>query len=78
VRNPTVKFREDAGKIWQMLYEHSYLDEEKLLKITKLTDREFHAGVGWLAREDKIAKKINMVVLKRLKRHAVSAAVRYH
>jgi len=57
VRNSTVKFGEDAGKIWQTLYEHSYLDEEKLLEITKLTDSEFHAGVGWLAREDKIAKK---------------------
>ena len=57
MRNPTVKFGEDAGKIWQTLYEHSYLDEEKLLEITKLTDSEFHAGVGWLAREDKIAKK---------------------
>jgi len=57
VRNPTVKFGEDAGKIWQTLHEHDYLEEEKLLEITKLTDSEFHAGLGWLAREDKIAKK---------------------
>ena len=57
MRDPIVKFGEDAGKIWQTLYEHGYLDEGKLLEITKLTDREFHAGMGWLAIEDKIAKK---------------------
>ena len=57
MRDPIVKFGEDAGKIWQTLHGHGYLDEEKVLEITKLTDREFHAGMGWLAREDKIAKK---------------------
>jgi len=43
VRDSTVKFGEDAGKIWQTLYEHGYLDEGKLLEITKLTDREFRS-----------------------------------
>ena len=57
MRDPIVKFGEDAGKIWQTLCGHGYLDEEKVLEIAKLTDREFHAGMGWLAREDKIAKK---------------------
>ena len=57
MRDPIVKFGEDAGKIWQALYKHGYLDGEKLLEITKLTDSEFHAAVGWLSRENKIAKK---------------------
>ena len=57
MRDPIVEFGEHAGKIWQTLYKHGYLDGEKLLEITKLTDSEFNVGIGWLAREDKIAKK---------------------
>jgi hypothetical protein len=57
VRDSIFKFGDSAGKIWQTLYEHGHLEEEKLLELTRLTDSELHAGIGWLARENKIAKK---------------------
>ena len=57
MRDSIFKFGDSAGKIWQILHEHGHLEEEKILGIAKLTDIEFHAGVGWLARENKIAKK---------------------
>ena len=50
------KFGESAGKIWQALNQRSPLKKEDILKITKLSESDFHAGVGWLARENKISK----------------------
>ncbi len=50
------KFGQSAGKIWKTLDKHGVLTESTLKKNTRLTDKEFFAAVGWLARENKISK----------------------
>lgn len=57
MRNLTTKFGENAGKIWQTLNHNGYSEEEKLQETTRLSKKEFYAGVGWLARENKIKKE---------------------
>jgi len=52
----TTKFGESAGRIWSVLNEQGCLEKEKILSIAKLNNDDFHAGVGWLARENKISK----------------------
>ncbi len=56
VRNLKTKFGENAGKIWQALQDIESTDEDTLQESTKLSKNDFYAGVGWLAREDKIKK----------------------
>lgn len=58
VRNLTTKFGENAGKIWYTLYHAGTTDENQLQESTKLSKKELYAGIGWLARENKI-KKVN-------------------
>ena len=58
VRNLTTRFGENAGKIWQTLYDKGNADEEELQEETHLSKNEFYAGIGWLARENKV-KKMN-------------------
>ncbi len=50
------KFGQSAGKIWNTLNKYGVLTESTLKKNTRLTDKEFYAAVGWLARENKISK----------------------
>jgi hypothetical protein len=50
------KFGQNAGKIWSNLNRYGVLTESTLKKNTRLTDKEFYAAIGWLARENKIAK----------------------
>jgi hypothetical protein len=59
VRISTIKFEDNAGKIWKALDERGALQKKKLLKIAKLNEKEFFTGIGWLAREDKVFKKNN-------------------
>jgi hypothetical protein len=56
VRNLKTKFGENAGKIWQALKETENTDEDRLQESTNLSKNDFYAGVGWLARENKIKK----------------------
>jgi len=49
------KFGENAGRIWAVLNEKGSVKKDALLKETKLNKSEFHAAVGWLARENKIS-----------------------
>ena len=56
MRDLTKKYGENAGKIWNSLNEYGNQSETSLLKNTKLTTQDFYAGVGWLARENKIYK----------------------
>ena len=58
VRNLTNKFGENAGRIWHTLYQTGNSEEDQLQEHTKLSKHEFYAGIGWLARENKI-KKVN-------------------
>ena len=57
MRDLEIKFGESAGKIWQVLNEKGCLNKEKILKTTKLDENDFHSGLGWLARENKISKE---------------------
>ena len=34
--------------------EQRCLEKDKILKVTQLNENEFYAGIGWLARENKI------------------------
>jgi len=51
----TTKFGQNAGEIWRILNERGPLSKEEIQEFTKQTDDDFFVGVGWLAREDKIA-----------------------
>jgi hypothetical protein len=53
----TVGFGENAGKIWRALDGEGSLNKVQLLEITQLTENELHAGLGWLARENKICRE---------------------
>lgn len=50
------EFGQNAGKVWQMLYQKGPLSEKKLMNFTFLADHQIHAAVGWLARENKICR----------------------
>jgi hypothetical protein len=43
-----------AGAIWRYLNEHGELTLSKLKQGTKLSDQLLFAGIGWLAREEKL------------------------
>ena len=44
-----------AGLIWNALSEsESALTFKQIKKTTKLTEKDFNLGLGWLLREDKI------------------------
>ncbi|MBU1941116.1 MAG: winged helix-turn-helix domain-containing protein [Candidatus Thermoplasmatota archaeon] len=53
-RKITEEFGLHAGRVWQALHDHGPLTKDELLEITCLRNTEFHAAVGWLARENKI------------------------
>ena len=55
--NTTIKFGDNAGKIWSVLDKQGCLKKSKILKFTKLKEDDFYTGVGWLARENKIFKE---------------------
>ena len=43
-----------AGQIWCALEGKNALSQKEIKKVTKLKDKEFYLGLGWLLREDKI------------------------
>jgi hypothetical protein len=57
VRYLATKFGESAGKIWQVLNEKGCLKKDEILETTKLNETDFHIGIGWLARENKISRE---------------------
>jgi hypothetical protein len=65
MRNIINNYGRTAGKIWKTLYEYGPLDEEKLIKKNRLNKNEFYAGIGWLARENKIFKNKNIYELRK-------------
>lgn len=45
-----------AGTIWNALSAaESSMTYKQIRKITKLTEKDFNLGLGWLLREDKLA-----------------------
>ena len=59
MRSLSTKFGTDAGIIWRELGQNGPLNEDQLIKKTKLKKSDLFAGLGWLAREDKILKEGN-------------------
>ena len=57
MRRLTTLFGENAGKIWSALNQEGCINKDKILEITRLDEENFFAGVGWLAREDKITRE---------------------
>ena len=57
--NITTKFGESAGMIWITLNEKGPLKKEEIQDITHLNKENLHAGLGWLARENKVFKENN-------------------
>ena len=43
-----------AGTIWRYLNEHGEITLSKLKQGTELSDQLLFAGIGWLAREEKL------------------------
>ena len=49
------KIGTNAGSVWNALNEAvGAMNVKDLKKITKLTEKDLYAALGWLAREDKI------------------------
>ena len=48
------KIGSDAGLIWSVLAEKGTKKVKDLKRLTKLTDKEIYAAMGWLAREEKL------------------------
>jgi hypothetical protein len=48
------KIGTDAGHIWKVLDEQGAKSIKELKKLTKLTEKDIYAAVGWLAREEKL------------------------
>jgi len=49
------KIGSDAGHVWKVLDEQGAKSIKELKKLTKLTEKEIYAAIGWLAREEKLA-----------------------
>lgn len=55
--NLTSRVGETAGKVWSVLETVREIDMEYIPKLTGVSEEEFFAAVGWLARENKIKTK---------------------
>jgi len=44
-----------AGTIWNALAENEGMTFKQIKKATKLTEKDFNLGLGWLLREDKVS-----------------------
>ena len=56
MRDIIVEFGMNAGKVWKALNSWGSLTESQLIENTRLSAKEVHAAIGWLARENKIYK----------------------
>jgi hypothetical protein len=50
-------FGKNSGKVWQALNKYGPLTQTNIIKSTRLSENDFYAAVGWLARENKIARE---------------------
>ena len=57
MRDINTKFGNNAGKIWSTLDEKGRLKKKEIIKITDIGEDDFHTGLGWLARENKISRE---------------------
>ncbi len=54
MRDIIVEFGMNAGKVWKALNSWGSRTESQLMENTRLSVKEVHAAIGWLARENKI------------------------
>ncbi|MCK4348641.1 MAG: winged helix-turn-helix domain-containing protein, partial [Thermoplasmatales archaeon] len=54
MRDIVVEFGMNAGKVWDALNSWGSRTESQLMENTRLSAKEVHAAIGWLARENKI------------------------
>ena len=56
---------DNAGLIWKALEENGQMNFTALKKAAGINDKHLYLGIGWLAREDKIAfeQKKNQVLV---------------
>jgi len=47
-----------AGKIWKYLDKNGPISIAKLIKETKIDEKNIQRGIGWLAQEDKVSIEI--------------------
>jgi hypothetical protein len=57
LRDISTDFGYNAGTLWNILEKNGPLKKGKIIKMTNLKDRDFYCAVGWLARENKIARE---------------------
>ena len=57
MRDITTKFGNSAGKIWSVLNENGCIKKNDIISMTELDEKDFHAGLGWLAREIKVSRQ---------------------
>ena len=69
--NLTDKIGEDAGKIWDALYERGEIDISTIAKFTQIKERDAYYALGWLARENKI--QAHMI---KTKKHQIKFALK--
>lgn len=55
MRDITTDFGHNAGIIWDILNKKGVLKKDILLNETTIGESNFHAAIGWLARENKIS-----------------------
>ena len=55
MRDLTTKFGSNAGKIWDTLNKNGTLSSGEIVEVTRMNKNDFFAGVGWLARENKVS-----------------------
>lgn len=64
MRDLTTKFGSNAGKIWDTLNKNGTLSSGEIVEVTRMDKNDFFAGIGWLARENKVsAEKENFFKL---------------
>jgi len=64
VRELASKSGSSAGRIWSVLNEKGCLKKDDLIKSTKLDENDLYNGIGWLAKENKIAIKNEYYILE--------------
>jgi len=64
VRELASKSGSSAGRIWSVLNEKGCLKRDDLIKSTKLDENDLYNGIGWLAKENKIAVKDDCFILE--------------
>jgi len=57
--NLTTKIGMDAGKVWGVLSQKGETDVQMLARMARMDVSEMFSALGWLAREEKIATKID-------------------